>query len=75
MRALVERCAYAFAGDKLEAGVANLRLVIKALWADAFTADAWAVLPEAQLTATVRDNATGVHPVGGSCSAYGIGGR
>ena len=47
MRALVERCAYAFAGDKLEAGVANLRLVIKALWADAFTTDAWAVLTEA----------------------------
>ena len=48
MRALVERCAYAFAGDKLEAGVADLRLVIEALRADAFTAEAWAVLTEAQ---------------------------
>ena len=49
MRALVERCAYAFAGDKMEAGVADLRLVIEALRADAFTADAWAVLTQTHI--------------------------
>lgn len=46
MRALVERCAYAFAGDQLEAGAADLRLVIDAVQADAFTAEAWVVLTE-----------------------------
>ena len=46
MRSLVERCAYAFAGDDLEAGIAHLRSVIDAVWAEAFTAEAWAVLVE-----------------------------
>ncbi len=46
MRTLVQRCAYAFAGDNMDGGVAELRLVIDAVRAEAFTGEAWAVLTE-----------------------------
>ena len=47
MRALVERCAYAFAGDHMDSGVTDLLAIIEAVRAEAFTAEAWTVLTEA----------------------------
>jgi len=47
MPELLERCAFAFAGNDFDAGVAALREVIAAVRPEAFTAQAWTVLTEA----------------------------
>lgn len=48
MRELIERCAYAFAGDDFEAGTADLITVIDAVKPDAFTAEAQSVLADSR---------------------------
>lgn len=50
MRELVERCAYAFAGDDFDTGTADLITVIDAVKSEAFTAEAQAVLADARQT-------------------------
>ena len=48
MNQRVERCAYAFAAGDFEPGVGELREILTCVRAEAFTAEAWAVLAEAQ---------------------------
>ena len=48
MRALVERCAYTLAAENLAGGAADLVLIMQALRAEAFSAEGWTVLAEAQ---------------------------
>ncbi len=48
MKALIERCAYALAGEEWESGVRDLQAVIRAVCSSAYSPESWTVLAEAQ---------------------------